>query len=94
MVSTYQNNTYKIFVLQKKAIRAINNLAYNGHSNAHFKYIKTLKLSDQFKLQVSNYVFQLLHSNVDEEIESSLLISKNNKFIATIQECQGNDVLY
>ena len=26
---TYQNNTYTIFVLQKKAIRAINNLAYN-----------------------------------------------------------------
>ena len=26
---TYQNYTSKIFVLQKKAIRAINNLAYN-----------------------------------------------------------------
>ena len=26
---TYQNNTSKFFVLQKKAIRAINNLAYN-----------------------------------------------------------------
>ena len=28
-----------------------------------------------YKLQVSNYIFQLLHSNIDEEIESSLLIS-------------------
>ena len=28
---TYQNNTSKIFVLQKKATRAINNLAYNEH---------------------------------------------------------------
>ena len=35
---------------------------------------KILKLSDQYKLQVSNYIFQLLHSNIDEEIESSLLI--------------------
>ena len=26
------------------------------------------------KLQVSNYIFQVLHSNIDEEIESSLLI--------------------
>ena len=34
---TYQNNTSKIFVLQKKAIHAINNLAYNEHSNAYFK---------------------------------------------------------
>ena len=72
---TYQNNTSKISVLQKKAIRAINNLAYNEHTNAYFKCNKILKLSDQYKLQVSNYIFQLLHSNIDEEIESSLLIN-------------------
>ena len=61
---TYQNNTSKIFVLQKKAIHAINNLAYNEHTNAYFKCNKILKLSDQ----VLNYIFQLLHSNIDEEI--------------------------
>ena len=74
---TYQNNTSKIFVLQKKAIRAIkfNNLAYNEHTNAYFKCNKILKLSDQYKLQASNYVFQVLHSSIDEEIKSSLLIN-------------------
>ena len=72
---TYQNNISKIFVLQKKAIRAINNLAYNEHTNAYLKSKKILKLSDQYKLQVSNYVFQVLHSNIDEEIKSSLLIN-------------------
>ena len=61
---TYQNNTSKIFVLQKKAIRAINNLAYNEDTNVYFKCNKILKLSDQYKLQVSNYIFQLLHSNI------------------------------
>ena len=50
---TYQNKTSKIFVLQKKAIRAINNLAYNEHTNAYFKCNKILKLSDQYTLQVS-----------------------------------------
>ena len=44
---TYQNNTSKIFVIQKKAIRAINNLAYNEHTNAYFKCNKILKLPDQ-----------------------------------------------
>ena len=73
---TDQNNTSKIFVLQKKAIRAINNLACNEHTNAYFKCNKILKLYDQYKLQVSNYIFQLLYSNIDEEIESSLLINK------------------
>ena len=33
---TYKNHTSKIFVLQKKAIRAINNLAYNEHTNTYF----------------------------------------------------------
>ena len=37
---------------------------------------KILKLSDQYKLQVPNYIFQLLHSNIDEKIESSLLTNK------------------
>ena len=49
---TYHNNTSKIFVLQKKAMRAINNLAYNEHTNAYFKCNKILKLFDQYKLQV------------------------------------------
>ena len=61
---TYQNNTSKIFVLLGKAIRAINNLAYNEHTNAYFKYYIIFKLSDQYKLQVSNYILQLLHSNI------------------------------
>ena len=47
----------------KKAIPAINNLAYNEHTNAYFECNKILKLSDQYKLQVSNYIFQLLHSS-------------------------------
>ena len=59
----------------EESLRAINNLAYNEHTNAYFKCNKILKLSDQYKLQVSNYIFQVLHSNIDEEIESSLLIN-------------------
>ena len=57
---------------RSKAIRAVNNLAYNEHTNAYFKCNKILKLSDQYKLQVSNYIFL---SNIDEEIKSSLLIN-------------------
>ena len=58
---TCKNNTSEIFVLQKKAMRSINNIAYNEHINAYFKCNKILKLSDQYKFQVSNYIFQLLH---------------------------------
>ena len=54
---------------------SINNLSYNEHTNAYFKCDKILKLSDQYKLQVPKYIFLLLHSNIDEEIELSLLIN-------------------
>ena len=53
----------------------VQNLAYIEHTNADFKCNKILKLSDQHKLQVSTYIFQLSHSNINEEIESSLLIN-------------------
>ena len=79
----------KIFVFQKKAVRVIN-------TNAYFKCNKILKLSDQYKLQVytdqtilkllklytQTIFFKVLHSNIDEEMESSLLI--NNKIHSRI----------
>ena len=56
-------------------MRAINNLAYNEHTNAYFKCNNILKLSDQYKLHISNYFFQILHSNIDDEIGPSLLLN-------------------
>ena len=54
---TYQNYTPKIFILPKKALLAINNLANNEHTNVYFKCNKIHKLSDQYKLQVSIIFF-------------------------------------
>ena len=38
----HQNYTSKILILQKKAIRTINNLAYNEHTNARFNFFSSL----------------------------------------------------
>ena len=67
-------------------MRAVNNLSYNEPANTYFKCNNILKLSAQYKLQVSNYILQVLHSNIDVEIESSLLInnqihSPNTKWV-------------
>ena len=72
---TYRNHTNKIFVLQKKAIRAINNLEYNEHTNDFFKSNNILKIEDQYKMQISIYIYKLLHQNSDPEITS--LLEKN-----------------
>ena len=71
---TFKNHTNKIFILQKKAIRAINQLEYNQHTNEYFISNNILKLEDQYKLQISNYIYILLNSNyIDIEISSKLI---------------------
>ena len=51
-------------------MRAINYLTFDEQINTYFKCNKVLQLSDQHNFQVSNYTFQLLHFNDDDEIES------------------------
>ena len=69
---TFKNYTNKIFILQKKAIRAINNLEFNEHTNEYYKSNEILKLEDQYRLQTSKYIYQLLNTNVDCEMSSKL----------------------
>ena len=72
---TFKNNTNKIFILQKRAIRAINSLDYNDHTNSYFKSCDILKLDDQYKLQVSSYIYKLLYQNADCELKSKLSLN-------------------
>ena len=70
--ATVKNHTNKIFILQKKAIRAINNLDYNEHTNEYFKSNHLLKLDNQFQLQTLIYIYKSLNLNFDEELSSRL----------------------
>ena len=60
----------KIFVLQKKAIRAIHGLSYNSHTNYYFKTDKILKLQDLYKLNLCSQLFHYLTSNVNFSVSS------------------------
>ena len=44
-------------ILQKKAVRAVNNLPYNAHTSTYFKNGKILKLEDIYNLKVCAHVF-------------------------------------
>ena len=61
---TYQNNTSTIFVLQKKAIPAINNLAYNEHTTHTSNVTKysnfLISISVKFRTMFSKYYTQIL----------------------------------
>ena len=52
----------QIFILQKKAIRAINLLPYNSHTNNYFKEAKLLKLEELFKSYSCSHIYQAMHS--------------------------------
>ena len=69
---TDKNNTNKIFILQKKAIRAINKLHFNSHTNDYFKMMEILKIEDQYNLQIALYAFKTLHRNYDQELFESI----------------------
>ena len=57
----------KLFVIQKKAIRAISNLNYNDHTNIHFKNLKILKLQDVFKENIMVFFFQYVENEYECE---------------------------
>ena len=74
----YQNITERIFVLQKKAIRAVNNLDFNGHTSASFLYMKTLKLEDLYKLKISVVMHYAVHGRGYDYLSRRLCIQSNN----------------
>ena len=49
----------KLFVLQKRAIRIINNKKYRTHTEPLFKSENILKITDLYKLHVSLFMFDL-----------------------------------
>ena len=53
------NSIAKPFVLQKRAIRIINNNKYRTHTEPLFKSENILKITDLYKLHVSLFMFDL-----------------------------------
>jgi len=60
---TTNSTTDKLFIMQKRAIRSINNLSYNEHTNAFFKQNNILKLADLYNFQLLVFMFNILHTN-------------------------------
>ena len=47
----------RLFILQKKAVRAMNNLPYNAHTNNYFRDMQLLKLDDLYNLLLMTDVY-------------------------------------
>ena len=55
----------KIFVLQKKSIRAIYSLLFNAHTNDCFKSDAILKINELYKLSLCSLVYRYTQPMVD-----------------------------
>ena len=59
--STYQCHLKQVSILQKKAIRCINKLYYNAHTEPLFIRNKILKLDDLYKFELSKFMFDCIN---------------------------------
>ena len=76
--STAEIHRNKLFIIQKKAIRAINSLPYNEHTEQYFLSNKILKLADLHHYHIAIYIYRSLYYDFDPDLsryfhESSVL---------------------
>ena len=56
--STYDSHLNKLFILQKRAIRIINNAPFHAHTDPLFFSNNILKIHDIFNLNIGLYMYQ------------------------------------
>ena len=74
----YKNVTERIFILQKKSIRAVNNLEFNAHTTDNFFDMKTLKLDDIYKYKISLIMYFAANNKGYDFICRRLTIQNHN----------------
>jgi len=67
----------RLTLLQKRAIRVINNVSYNSHTDPLFKNCKLLKLNDIYKLQCCKIAHNKLNNLLPHNISILLSLREN-----------------
>ena len=62
--SAAHSHKRRLKVLQKKAVRAICNVAYNEHTSELFQSLKILKIEDIYKLSLGRFMYQYNNDNL------------------------------
>ena len=76
------NNIYKLFRMQKRAIRVIYNTKYRHHTDPLFKINNIMKVSDLYKQRV--FMYDLINNNLPTTFKDfSILENANNYGIIT-----------
>ena len=87
---TYQTLTNKLFILQKKSVRAINKLPYNEHTNLAFKNMGILKLKDLFTYQIATFMYKTIYMSQNPDLSNELL---RNQDVHSYETRQRNKLI-
>ena len=73
----------KLFILQKKAIRAITFSDFRAHTSPIFKDINVLKVNDLFQYQVSSIMWDYDHNTLPKSLNSLFTKTKSTHLYRT-----------
>ena len=71
-----QSSDHRSFMMQKRAIRIINNAPYNGHTEPLFKKSRILKLYDLYEYQCIMFMFDYRSMNLPKSFEGVFIANK------------------
>ena len=76
--NTYTTNLSRITKLQKRAIRIVGNLDFNGHTNPVFAELKLLKFEDIVKVNTGVVMYKGFYGLLNDRLSKHLTISNTN----------------
>ena len=71
---TYKANLQRIVILQKRALRIVNNSTYDANTSPIFKELKLLKFHDIHSVQLGFFMFSLKNSTFPSKFNNLFLI--------------------
>ena len=72
---TYKANLQRIVILQKRALRIVNNSTYDANTSPIFKELKLLKFRDIHSFQLGFFMFSLKNSTLPSKFNNLFLIN-------------------
>ena len=72
---TYKANLQRIVILQKRALRIVNNSTYDANTSPIFKELKLLKFDDIHSFQLGFFMFSLKNSTLPSKFNNLFLIN-------------------
>ena len=72
---TYKSNLQRIVILQKRALRIVNNSTYDANTGPIFKKLETLKLHDIHSFQLGFFMFSFKNSTLPSKFNNFFLMN-------------------